>query len=116
MKTKKGVDESDGDKYHLASWQSRPIQATIDNIINNQNADNEHAAPKENLKSTTGRWELTTGIRPVDLYVYLKARFGEPNGITMISKDHEDSDNLIHWHYSLKPTLGHLILFAGHSG
>ena len=108
MKTIKCLGESDGDKYHLLSWQSRPIQATIEKIINNQNADNEHAAPKGTLKASTGRWELTSGIRPVDLYVYLKARFGEPNGITMISKNHEDSDNLIHWHYSLETNLGPL--------
>jgi hypothetical protein len=108
MKTTKSVGESDGDKYHLLSWQPSPIQATIKKIINNQNADNKHTAPRETLRATTGRWELTSGIRPVDLYVYLKARFGEPNGITMISKNHEDSDNLIHWHYSLETNLGPL--------
>jgi hypothetical protein len=108
MTTTKGTDESVGDKYNLLSWQARPMQATIEKIINNQNADDEHNTPKEVLKAATGRWDLTTGIRPVDLYVYLKARFGEPNGITMISKNHEDSDNLIHWHYSLETSLGPL--------
>ncbi|MFN9610622.1 MAG: hypothetical protein ACK546_00480 [bacterium] len=108
MTTTKGTSESVGDKYNLLSWQARPMHATIEKIINNQNADDEHNAPKEVLKAATGRWDLTTGIRPVDLYVYLKARFGEPNGITMISKNHEDSDNLIHWHYSLETSLGPL--------
>lgn len=40
-------------------------------------------------------------LSPVDVYCYLKARFGEPNGIqNLIRKD--DSDNLIHWDFMLK--------------
>lgn len=34
--------------------------------------------------------------------MYLKARFGEPNGLTMLFKNRNDSDNLIHWHYTLR--------------
>ena len=38
---------------------------------------------------------------PVDVYCYLKARFGEPNGFqTFLAKD--SSDNWIHWDYNLK--------------
>jgi hypothetical protein len=40
-------------------------------------------------------------LKPVDMYCYLKARFGEPNGFqNALRKD--DSDNWIHWDYSLK--------------
>jgi hypothetical protein len=40
-------------------------------------------------------------ISTVDMYCYLKARFGEPNGFqTFLAKD--DSDNWIHWDYNLK--------------
>ena len=41
------------------------------------------------------------GIRPVDLYCYLFARFGPPNGVqsTILRGDH--SENVFHWHYSL---------------
>lgn len=40
-------------------------------------------------------------LKPVDIYCYLKARFGEPNGFqNFLRKD--DSDNWIHWDYSLK--------------
>ena len=43
---------------------------------------------------------VRTHLRPVDVYTYLKARFGEPNGIqTFLRKD--DSDNLIHWDFFL---------------
>lgn len=40
-------------------------------------------------------------IRPVDLYAYLRARFGEPNGIQSILR-RDDSDNWIHWDFNIK--------------
>jgi hypothetical protein len=40
-------------------------------------------------------------LSPVDVYCYLKARFGEPNGFqNLLRKD--DSDNWIHWDFNLK--------------
>lgn len=40
-------------------------------------------------------------LSPVDVYCYLKARFGEPNGIqTFLRRD--NSDNWMHWDYYLK--------------
>lgn len=40
-------------------------------------------------------------LSPVDMFCYLKARFGEPNGIqNWLRKD--DSDNWIHWDFNLK--------------
>ena len=44
---------------------------------------------------------VRTHLRPVDVYAYLRARFGQPNGIqNFLRKD--DSDNLVHWDYNLK--------------
>ncbi len=44
---------------------------------------------------------IRTHLRPVDIYAYLRARFGKPNGIqTFLRKN--DSDNLFHWDYQLK--------------
>ena len=44
-------------------------------------------------------WTITNEIKPVDLYCYLCARFGSPNGIqNWLRKD--DSDNLIHWNWT----------------
>src|SRR5258708_16930057 len=37
-------------------------------------------------------------ISPLDLYCYLQARFGRPNGVQNLFKSNS-SDNLIHWHY-----------------
>jgi hypothetical protein len=39
-------------------------------------------------------------LRPVDVYAYLKARFGEPNGFQNILR-RDDSDNLVHWDFFL---------------
>lgn len=40
-------------------------------------------------------------LSPLTLYCYLKGRFGPPNGFQMALKKKNDSDNLIHWHYSI---------------
>lgn len=46
------------------------------------------------------RWINDGSLSPLDLYVYLKARFGDPNGILMASRS-PTSENLIQWHYSI---------------
>lgn len=49
---------------------------------------------KEKSSSLVVRTKLT----PLDIYCYLKARFGEPNGLQNFLKK-DDSDNWIHWDY-----------------
>jgi hypothetical protein len=44
---------------------------------------------------------IRTHLTPLDVYCYLKARFGEPNGFqNFLRKD--DSDNFIHWEYQIE--------------
>lgn len=46
-------------------------------------------------------WLFKNEVRPVDLYCYLGARFGQPNGIqNFLRGDH--SGNLIHWEWFLR--------------
>ena len=40
-------------------------------------------------------------IKPVDLYCYLTARFGPPNGLQNWLRNNH-SDNLTHWNWSLR--------------
>ncbi len=49
-----------------------------------------------------GAWlAIRKSLRPIDLYCYLRARFGQPNGLqTFLRKD--DSDNIFHWDYNIK--------------
>jgi len=54
---------------------------------------------------------LTNEVRPSDIYCYLGARFGHPNGLQNFFRN-DDSDNLIHWEWYLKTSIGY-ITFAG---
>lgn len=56
---------------------------------------------KPKTAMTGGIWVIREGITPVELYCYLNARFGSANGMQMLFRS-DDSDNLIHWHYTLK--------------
>ena len=44
-------------------------------------------------------WVDINNIKPVDLYCYLQARFGKPNGMQSLFRKY-DSSNLIHWDYT----------------
>lgn len=51
-------------------------------------------------KSRGAHWNNCDLISSLDIYSYLKARFGPPNGFQMHLKK-PNSDNLIHWNYTL---------------
>jgi hypothetical protein len=55
--------------------------------------------------------EIKNEVKPVDLYSYLYARFGPPNGVQNVFRK-DDSDNLIHWDWTLAEKRG-LISFLG---
>jgi hypothetical protein len=44
---------------------------------------------------------IRTHLRPVDVYSYLRARFGPPNGFQNALR-RDDSDNWIHWDFNIK--------------
>ena len=44
-------------------------------------------------------WEFTNEIKPIDLYCYLQAKYGNPNGLQNFLRN-DSSDNLIHWEWS----------------
>lgn len=94
------------DRFKIDEWRIVPIGGNINSV---KCRTEEQAIVMDSMspcQHTAERWIVTSGIKPVDLYVYLKARFGEPNGLTMLSKNWNDSDNLIHWHYSLQCSAG----------
>jgi hypothetical protein len=66
---------------------------------------------KETPRLPVALWTIDFDIAPVDLYTYLRARFGPPNGFQMTLKS-PTSDNLIHWHWSLQ-YLDRVIEFSG---
>ena len=56
-------------------------------------------------------WEFKNELKPLDLYCYLYAKYGPPNGIQNFLKS-DDSDNLIHWEWALAGELG-IIMVQG---
>lgn len=56
-------------------------------------------------------WTVRDELSPADLYVYLYARFGPPNGIQNLLRT-DDSDNLVHWDWTLQREEG-LVIFNG---
>ena len=56
-------------------------------------------------------FEVKNEIKPLDLYSYLYARFGPPNGVQNFLR-HDDSDNLFHWDWTVSEKRG-LITFLG---
>lgn len=77
------------------------MRALIDSI-----ADWRPVNPPERIERLrkadriVSRFMIGNRITPIDLYVYLKARFGKPNGIQTILRA-PDSDNLFHWQYAV---------------
>ena len=57
---------------------------------------------EEKQRVTVSHYLNESTLSPLTLYCYLKARFGIPNGLQMLFKNFESSDNLIHWHYTIR--------------
>jgi len=55
--------------------------------------------------------EIGNELKPSDLYCYLYAKYGAPNGIQNILRDNT-SDNLVHWEWAIGCVDG-LILIQG---
>lgn len=52
-------------------------------------------------------WAWRSELEPADLYCYLWARFGPPNGMQNFLRSNS-SDNLVHWEWALDHPLGHI--------
>ena len=65
----------------------------------------------ESSKGPVSSWIVNDTLTPIDLYVYLKARFGAPNGFAMTLKN-STVDNLTHWNWTLQVN-DHVIEFMG---
>lgn len=53
---------------------------------------------KHDVPGETSWWMSDGGVRPSDLYCYLKARFGPPMGLLTLLR-RPDSSELFHWHF-----------------
>jgi hypothetical protein len=82
----------------LKSWQLCSIEESFSNL------------KSKDLQNSM--FIVGNQISQLDLFCYLHARFGIPNGIQMALKKQGDTDNLVHWHYALKSDT-YFIEFAG---
>lgn len=78
------------------TWRLFTRQEMLDHLAELRSKDKNVNLEKLNKGSLVVRLLIS----PVDLYAYLKVRFGEPNGIQTFLKS-DDSDNLFHWDYFL---------------
>ncbi len=64
---------------------------------------------RKNLPKHRTTWDIKNEIKPLDLYCYFGARFGQPNGIQNLLRS-EGSDNLIHWEWFLSFSSGFIMI------
>lgn len=58
-------------------------------------------------------WILKNEIRPINIYCYLYAKYGPPNGFMNFLRN-DSSDNLVHWEWTLMNDDG-MVMFQGHN-
>ena len=82
------------DVLNWRAYTKEEMRAHLEEILKSLKDETRNAASGSLLA-------VRRAFSPVDVYCYLKARFGEPNGFqTFLAKD--SSDNWIHWDYNLK--------------
>jgi len=75
----------------IVNWRASTRREVADWLKSSQSAE----------RSSRVTLVVRSQLRPVDVYCYLVARFGRPNGfLNHLHRD--DSDNWIHWDFNLK--------------
>src|SRR5436309_3077187 len=84
---------------NILSWRAAVPEELGAFLKSRQPPSQAKRRPKNRRSSTLA---IRTRLAPVDIYCYLKARFGEPNGFQTFLRKEETSDNWIHWDFLLK--------------
>ncbi|MCX7257048.1 MAG: hypothetical protein NTZ64_10005 [Polaromonas sp.] len=69
-------------------------------------------ACSENRPKLSAVWTATNEVKPSDLFCYLFAKFGPPNGLQNYLRGNT-SNNLIHWEWTLKHPSGFMSIQGG---
>ncbi|MQR99951.1 hypothetical protein [Gluconobacter aidae] len=89
-------------------WRAYEKEELIDFLSKKEKINSEN---KNEFEISRNILRIQSAISPFDIYTYLKARFGYPNGIqTMLAND--SSYNMFHWDYYLDSGDG-LIMLCG---
>lgn len=84
----------------VTSWRKYTKDEMLQYVDNLRSRATQKEKKKAAKKSTS--LVVRTHISPLDMYCYLKARFGEPNGFQTFLRKKDTSDNWIHWDFNLK--------------
>lgn len=87
-----------------------PTKKSMQSFLNKLKSDNKKKKRK-NTKKAGYLWSVSEKINPLQVYLYLKVRFGKPNGLQMLFKN-KTSDNLIHWEWMVSYK-NHMMHFTG---
>lgn len=79
----------------LECWRAASRQEIADFL------SKDRLSPPPARRGRTRALIVRSRLRPVDVYAYLRARFGQPNGFQNFLR-RDDSDNWIHWDFNLK--------------
>lgn len=83
---------------NVQSWRPFTKQEILEKLEHLRERDRGRA--KRTSRKGSGL-AVRHAFSPVDIYTYLKARFGGPNGMQTFLRE-DDSDNLFHWDFWLK--------------
>lgn len=96
--------------FDPTTWRAFVPEETI-SFLKSRKEKDEIKNPRKRRRVQKDILVLQKSVSPFDVYTYLHARFGPPNGFqTFLAGDH--SDNLFHWDYFLKAGHNDLI-FTG---
>ena len=93
------------------TWQACSPKEVIAHLEKSQSGHCQDDSQTNSAGQRPAALVIQTLIAPIDIYAYLKARFGRPNGIQSIIVE-EDSNNIFHWDYYVK-CADSIIIFTG---
>ncbi|PTP28163.1 hypothetical protein [Vibrio splendidus] len=88
------------EKFDISKLKCKTTKELTEDYLNGKGSGkNKHSVSKSGGKDNIALWFLIKNVKPIDIYCYLNARFGAPNGLQNLFKN-DHSDNLFHWHYT----------------
>lgn len=95
------------------SWRACTPQEMLAHVSKQDGEEGAERVSRSKMRRKTAPSALVLQnlISPLDLYAYLRARFGQSNGIQSIIVE-EDSNNIFHWDYFIETGDG-LAIFTG---
>jgi hypothetical protein len=98
--------------FDVRKWAPVPLEEALAELSSRRKSREKE---QDKGRPHVSTWRSDGRISQYDLYVYLKARFGPPNGLLMIGRL-DSTDNLFQWHYTVRAGESVIEFMAGNSG